>query len=195
VRPSVRTGITTIRARRRYAADDALRHRPHQCIFCGFCEESCPVDWIVETRSSKSRREARRPLLHEGNAAAVGDRYEAQIARDREEDAVSMNTQAVLSTFSRRSPCSRRCASSPPATWCTRHLARAQFFTAAAHWLMLRAEFAIALVPVYVGAVMVLFLFVVMMLDVNRQPAHAVPQLRARRRHGVCAGAARDGVR
>ena len=35
-------------------------------------------------------------------------------------------------------------------------------------WLLLRAEFlAIALVLVYVGAVMVLFLFVVMMLDVN----------------------------
>jgi NADH-quinone oxidoreductase subunit J len=42
------------------------------------------------------------------------------------------------------------------------------FFTAAAIWLLLRAEFlAIALVLVYVGAVMVLFLFVVMMLDVN----------------------------
>jgi NADH-quinone oxidoreductase subunit J len=42
------------------------------------------------------------------------------------------------------------------------------FFTAAAIWLMLQAEFlAIALVLVYVGAVMVLFLFVVMMLDVN----------------------------
>ena len=42
------------------------------------------------------------------------------------------------------------------------------FFTAAALWLLLRAEFlAIALVLVYVGAVMVLFLFVVMMLDVN----------------------------
>jgi NADH-quinone oxidoreductase subunit J len=42
------------------------------------------------------------------------------------------------------------------------------FFTAADIWLMLRAEFlAIALVLVYVGAVMVLFLFVVMMLDIN----------------------------
>jgi NADH-quinone oxidoreductase subunit J len=42
------------------------------------------------------------------------------------------------------------------------------FFTAAAIWLLLQAEFlAIALVLVYVGAVMVLFLFVVMMLDVN----------------------------
>src|SRR5215218_9043242 len=42
------------------------------------------------------------------------------------------------------------------------------FFTAAGVWMLLRAEFlAIALVLVYVGAVMVLFLFVVMMLDVN----------------------------
>jgi len=42
------------------------------------------------------------------------------------------------------------------------------FFTAAAIWLLLRAEFlALTLVLVYVGAVMVLFLFVVMMLDIN----------------------------
>lgn len=42
------------------------------------------------------------------------------------------------------------------------------FFSAAAIWLLLRAEFlAIVLVLVYVGAVMVLFLFVVMMLDIN----------------------------
>ena len=42
------------------------------------------------------------------------------------------------------------------------------FFTSAAIWLLLEAEFlAITLVLVYVGAVMVLFLFVVMMLDVN----------------------------
>ena len=42
------------------------------------------------------------------------------------------------------------------------------FFSSAAIWLLLEAEFlAIALVLVYVGAVMVLFLFVVMMLDVN----------------------------
>ncbi len=42
------------------------------------------------------------------------------------------------------------------------------FFSAACVWMLLQAEFlAIALVLVYVGAVMVLFLFVVMMLDVN----------------------------
>ncbi len=42
------------------------------------------------------------------------------------------------------------------------------FFTASGLWLLLYAEFlAITLILVYVGAVMVLFLFVVMMLDIN----------------------------
>ena len=42
------------------------------------------------------------------------------------------------------------------------------FFSASGIWMLLHAEFlAITLVLVYVGAVMVLFLFVVMMLDIN----------------------------
>jgi NADH-quinone oxidoreductase subunit J len=42
------------------------------------------------------------------------------------------------------------------------------FFNASCVWMLLKAEFlAITLVLVYVGAVMVLFLFVVMMLDIN----------------------------
>ncbi|MDO8450958.1 MAG: NADH-quinone oxidoreductase subunit J [Rhodoferax sp.] len=42
------------------------------------------------------------------------------------------------------------------------------FFQAAMIWMLLKAEFlSITLVLVYVGAVMVLFLFVVMMLDIN----------------------------
>jgi len=45
------------------------------------------------------------------------------------------------------------------------------FFSAAAIWLLLEAEFlAVILIVVYVGAVMVLFLFVVMMLDINLVP-------------------------
>ena len=45
------------------------------------------------------------------------------------------------------------------------------FFSSAGLWLLLEAEFlAITLVLVYVGAVMVLFLFVVMMLDINLAP-------------------------
>ena len=45
------------------------------------------------------------------------------------------------------------------------------FFSASAIWMLLEAEFlAIILIVVYVGAVMVLFLFVVMMLDINLVP-------------------------
>ena len=45
------------------------------------------------------------------------------------------------------------------------------FFSAAMLWLLLQAEFlGVVLVLVYIGAVMVLFLFVVMMLDINTAP-------------------------
>jgi NADH-quinone oxidoreductase subunit J len=48
------------------------------------------------------------------------------------------------------------------------------FFSASALWMLLEAEFlAISLVLVYVGAVMVLFLFVVMMVDVNMDKVRA----------------------
>ncbi|HED14231.1 MAG TPA: NADH-quinone oxidoreductase subunit J [Gammaproteobacteria bacterium] len=48
------------------------------------------------------------------------------------------------------------------------------FFSAASLWITLEAEFlAISLVLVYVGAVMVLFLFVVMMLDINQAELRA----------------------
>jgi NADH-quinone oxidoreductase subunit J len=45
------------------------------------------------------------------------------------------------------------------------------FFNVACLWLLLQAEFlGVALILVYVGAVMILFLFVVMMLDINTTP-------------------------
>ena len=48
------------------------------------------------------------------------------------------------------------------------------FFTSAAIWLLMEAEFlAVVLILVYVGAVMVLFLFVVMMLDINVEEVRA----------------------
>jgi NADH-quinone oxidoreductase subunit J len=48
------------------------------------------------------------------------------------------------------------------------------FITSAAIWLLIEAEFlAVILVLVYVGAVMVLFLFVVMMLDINIEELRA----------------------
>ena len=70
------------------------------------------------------------------------------------------------------------------------------FFSAAGVWLLLQAEFlAIALVLVYVGAVMVLFLFVVMMLDVNFDKLRErLSQLHAGRRDGRRADPGRDGA-
>src|SRR3546814_20128119 len=48
------------------------------------------------------------------------------------------------------------------------------FFSTACLWLLLQAEFlGIVLVLVYVGAVLVLFLFVVMMLDINTERLRA----------------------
>ena len=59
-----------------------------KCIYCGFCEESCPVDSIVETRIYEYHGEKRGDLLMtKDKLLAIGDRYEAQIARDRASDA------------------------------------------------------------------------------------------------------------
>jgi hypothetical protein len=70
-------------------------------------------------------------------------------------------------------PCIRRCC------WCCASS------TARVIWLLLDAEFlGIVLVLVYVGAVMVLFLFVVMMLDINIEEFARARRLLAARRRG-----------
>ena len=58
-----------------------------KCIYCGFCEESCPVDSIVETGLSHYAFENRgENIMTKPVLLAVGDTYEAQIAKDRKED-------------------------------------------------------------------------------------------------------------
>ena len=60
-----------------------------KCIFCGFCEEACPVDSIVETSIYEYHFEKREEADHDqGKLLAIGDRYEAQIASDRMQDAL-----------------------------------------------------------------------------------------------------------
>lgn len=59
-----------------------------KCIYCGFCEESCPVDSIVETRIFDYHFEKRGDnILTKEQLLAIGDRYEAMIAEDRAKDA------------------------------------------------------------------------------------------------------------
>jgi NADH-quinone oxidoreductase subunit I len=59
-----------------------------KCIYCGFCEESCPVDSIVETRNFEYSFENRgENIMTKDMLLAIGDQYEAQIAKDRMDDA------------------------------------------------------------------------------------------------------------
>ena len=57
-------------------------------IFCGFCEESCPVDSIVETHIHEYHGEKRGDLYYTKDMLlAIGDRYESEIAERRTADA------------------------------------------------------------------------------------------------------------
>jgi NADH-quinone oxidoreductase subunit I len=59
-----------------------------KCIFCGFCEESCPVDSIVETQILEFHGEKRGDLYFTKDMLlAVGDRYESVIAANKQSDA------------------------------------------------------------------------------------------------------------
>ena len=59
-----------------------------KCIFCGFCEESCPVDSIVETHILEYHGETRGDLIYtKPMLLAIGDKYEPMLAAARAEDA------------------------------------------------------------------------------------------------------------
>jgi NADH-quinone oxidoreductase subunit I len=59
-----------------------------KCIYCGFCEESCPVDSIVETQVFEYHGEQRGDLVYTKQMLlAVGDQHEKQIAAMRAADA------------------------------------------------------------------------------------------------------------
>ena len=59
-----------------------------KCIYCGFCEESCPVDSIVETHILEYHGEKRGDLYFTKDMLlAVGDRYETEIAAAKAADA------------------------------------------------------------------------------------------------------------
>ena len=75
-------------------ADDGTRRTTRydidlfKCIYCGFCEESCPVDSIVETDILEYHFENRgENIMTKEKLLEIGDKYEAQLAADRAADA------------------------------------------------------------------------------------------------------------
>ena len=59
-----------------------------KCIYCGFCEEACPVDAIVEGPNFEFATETHEELLYDkARLLANGDRWEAEIAANLKADA------------------------------------------------------------------------------------------------------------
>ena len=67
--------------RANYKADDS--DKKFKCIFCGFCEEACPVDAIVETRIYEYHFEERgENIMKKSDLLKIGEKYEKEIAAD-----------------------------------------------------------------------------------------------------------------
>ena len=59
-----------------------------KCIYCGLCQEACPVDAIVEGPNMEFAVETREELLYDkARLLANGDRWEREIQRNLKADA------------------------------------------------------------------------------------------------------------
>ena len=59
-----------------------------KCIYCGFCQEACPVDAIVEGPNFEFTTETREELLYDkAKLLANGDKWERALAANLEADA------------------------------------------------------------------------------------------------------------
>ncbi len=59
-----------------------------KCIYCGLCQEACPVDAIVEGPNFEFSTETREELMYnKEKLLANGDRWEEEIAANLQADA------------------------------------------------------------------------------------------------------------
>ena len=55
-----------------------------KCIYCGFCEEACPVDAVVETKIFEFHFESRNEkIINKEQLLKIGDKYEQEELKDR----------------------------------------------------------------------------------------------------------------
>jgi len=134
-----------------------------KCIYCGLCQEACPVDAIVEGPNYEFATETREELYYDKEKLLLnGDRWETEIAKNLALDAIAF----YLLAFTAIAAGFMVVASRNPVH--SVMFLILTFFSAAGLFVLMGAEFiALLLIMVYVGAVAVLFLFVVMMLDVD----------------------------
>ena len=146
-----------------------------KCIYCGLCQEACPVDAIVEGPNMDFATETREELIYDkAKLLDNGDKWERALAANLAADAalpvggagvIQIFVFYLFATFVIASGVMTIASRNPVHSVLWLILA---FFNAAGLFLLIGAEFlAFLLVIVYVGAVAVLFLFVVMMLDVD----------------------------
>jgi NADH dehydrogenase (ubiquinone) Fe-S protein 8 len=58
-----------------------------KCIYCGFCQEACPVDAIVESPNFEYATESHEELLYNKEKLLQnGDKWEVELARNIEAD-------------------------------------------------------------------------------------------------------------